>query len=92
MNGYKGRKSVYYGTTTWRKKRMMRLDLSNHTCEECGTQGCELHVHHLKNDRFGGDELMSDLQVLCVYCHRDRHRKRENKQRRHLIGLQPRWV
>lgn len=29
-----------------------------------------LHVHHLTNARFGGDELPEDLQVLCTYHHR----------------------
>lgn len=29
-----------------------------------------LHIHHKTNVRFGGNELLKDLQVLCSYHHR----------------------
>ena len=32
-------------------------------------------VHHKTYVRFGGDELDSDLEVLCTYCHRAHHSK-----------------
>lgn len=88
------RDNRYYATSTWRKKRQLKLKLHDNTCDICGASAVnktEMHVHHLKYDRYGGDERMSDLQVLCVDCHRDHHRRRENKQRQHLIGNDPRW-
>lgn len=87
--------NAYYRTHTWRKKREIKLRMEQHTCQQCGAsadRGTELHVHHIRYDNFGGDELMSELEVLCVHCHRDKHRLHKNKRRTNLIGNQARWA
>jgi hypothetical protein len=32
-----------------------------------------LDVHHKTYERFGGDERMDDLEVLCRFCHIKHH-------------------
>ena len=87
-------RKAYYSTAKWRKKRELKLRMAGYTCERCGVkgnEGTEMHVHHLRYDNFGGDELMSELEALCVHCHRDEHRLKENKKRDKLIGLDRRY-
>lgn len=59
---------AYLQSTTWREKRNGALRSASHECEECGAKE-RLHVHHRNYDRVGGNELPSDLQVLCETCH-----------------------
>ena len=63
----KSRYDEYMQSGTWRDLRGLKLDLASHRCERCGATD-ELHVHHLTYERFGGDELLTDLQVLCRDC------------------------
>ena len=56
----------------WWIIRDAKLSIAGYRCEECGAEG-PLDVHHLTYDRFGGDERMTDLQVLCRPCHNQAH-------------------
>lgn len=62
----------YMQSETWRDLRTLMLDIYGHRCAICSSPD-ELQVHHLTYDRFGGDELLTDLQVLCKTCHEDAH-------------------
>lgn len=88
-------KSDFYKTKEWRKMRKIALRGVT-KCEECerklGQEPGDTHVHHKYKARFGGQERSTDLEVLCKDCHIDRHRSYKNKQRKHLIGYDRRYV
>lgn len=54
------------------KKRLFLSKLK--ICEKCGSK-INIEVHHINYDRFGGNELESDLMVLCRSCHKKIHGK-----------------
>ncbi|WP_083910437.1 HNH endonuclease [Effusibacillus pohliae] len=58
----------------WRK---IALTHKPPVCEECGrkTKGRKLHVHHKDKNRKNND--LSNLQVVCSYCHNNKIHKRE---------------
>ena len=56
----------------WQSIRRVKMNIAGHRCEKCGAKE-ELQVHHLNYDRFGGNELFTDLQVLCKPCHERSH-------------------
>ena len=72
----------YLASQVWRDKRNAKLVEVGHRCE-FETEGgrpdkpiytrCEatdfLHAHHLTYDRFGGQEVSEDLQILCAFHH-----------------------
>jgi len=66
------RHQQFMASDEWKHIRGLKLDLASHRCEKCGV-GDPLDVHHLTYDRFGGDELLTDLQVLCRDCHETVH-------------------
>jgi 5-methylcytosine-specific restriction endonuclease McrA len=66
------RHQQFMASDEWKHIRGLKLDLASHRCEKCGV-GDPLDVHHLTYDRFGGDELLTDLQVLCRDCHEAVH-------------------
>lgn len=58
----------YYCSREWAvKKRDVKLR-SGGKCERCHFASAA-SVHHLTYIRFGGDELLDDLQHLCDPCH-----------------------
>jgi hypothetical protein len=64
--------SKYYLSSSWGRIRRQKLKEENNTCEICGSQE-HLQVHHKTYLRFGGNEKMEDLQVLCEDCHQKKH-------------------
>lgn len=68
----KDRYNRFMASDEWKHIRGLKLDLASHRCEKCGDTE-RLEVHHLTYDRFGGDELLTDLQVLCHPCHETVH-------------------
>ena len=62
----------YMRSDAWAAIRDVKLSIAAYECEKCGSRET-LHVHHLTYDRFGGDERMTDLQVLCRPCHNKAH-------------------
>ena len=62
----------YMRSDEWAAIRDVKLSIAAYECEKCGSRD-SLHVHHLTYDRFGGDERMTDLQVLCRPCHNQAH-------------------
>lgn len=61
-----------------RKKAFIRARLR---CQDCGGGG-KLHCHHVDYSRFGGQELPSDLRVLCEDCHNETHGGKAHPKRR----------
>jgi 5-methylcytosine-specific restriction endonuclease McrA len=62
----------YIKSPGWASKRRGKLFDANYKCEKCGSETQTLEVHHLTYERLG-DERMSDLIVLCSYCHKVAH-------------------
>ena len=64
----------YIESDTWENKRQERLDFANDRCELCYCP-TDLQVHHRTYERFGGDEKVEDLIVLCSTCHYNFHKR-----------------
>jgi CRISPR/Cas system-associated protein Cas10 (large subunit of type III CRISPR-Cas system) len=69
---WKGGYSRYIGN--WRKNRRKALKRDNDTCQVCGTEEKELHVHHIKPVvEFDEDDPsmheLSNMITLCSTCH-----------------------
>ncbi|MBP8124935.1 MAG: HNH endonuclease [Caldilineaceae bacterium] len=62
----------YLQSTHWRRTRRKKIASVGSRCEQCGRRKA-LQVHHLTYER-KGEELMTDLQVLCRACHKAVHR------------------
>lgn len=63
----------YLCTPDWIERRNRKLKQANHRCELCNSTA-SLQVHHKTYAR-RGDELDSDLIVLCDVCHAKHHGK-----------------
>jgi hypothetical protein len=73
----------YLRSPLWREIRQSALDYYGCICGKCGKDGND--VHHLTYKGWGGNERISDLQVLCRDCHSAIHaieRATKNKNRR----------
>jgi ribosomal protein L28 len=73
----------YLRSPLWREIRQSALDYYRCICGKCGKDGND--VHHLTYKGWGGNERISDLQVLCRDCHSAIHaieRATKNKNRR----------
>jgi len=62
---------AYLNSPQWQVKRQLALNEAHHRCFRCGATST-LQVHHLTYARLG-NELLSDLRVLCDACHRFIH-------------------
>ena len=58
----------YYLSDTWKAKRKFILERDDSECRLCGSS-MGLQVHHKTYERFGGEELETDLITLCEKCH-----------------------
>ena len=84
----------YLQSPIWKTKRNEALAHYGCTCNRCGKYGTD--VHHKTYERVGGNELLTDLEVLCRLCHDAHHRvekatlgtkvKRRSVHRRALFG------
>jgi 5-methylcytosine-specific restriction endonuclease McrA len=66
----------YLQTPEWDQTRSAALRRGRGACQACNASGCILHVHHRTYERLG-EELASDLIVLCAGCHSLFHKQRE---------------
>lgn len=64
----------YLRTPEWRRTRAAALLRAGHRCSLDVTHTDELEVHHRTYERLG-NELASDLAVLCRDCHRLHHKE-----------------
>ena len=61
----------YLNTREWKVKRKRALIQAGNRCQICGSTH-RLEVHHRTYERLG-NELLSDLVVLCRKCHQHYH-------------------
>lgn len=57
---------------TWQKIRRKTLLRDKYTCQHCGRIGGQLEIDHIIPISKGGTDKESNLQVLCVGCHREK--------------------
>jgi hypothetical protein len=62
----------YLTTPHWLRTRDAAVSAAGHRCEECKTYHRVLDAHHLTYER-RGQELPTDLRVLCRDCHERVH-------------------
>lgn len=58
------------GGRPWRRLKDKILMRDKHTCQECKRVGGELELDHIVNVAVGGSDDDSNLQILCVECHK----------------------
>lgn len=62
----------YLKTDEWQSTRKQALKRAKFKCQLCGVSGVTLNVHH-NSYKNRGQELNSDLIVLCADCHKHHH-------------------
>ena len=70
---------AYINSSTWKAKRLIRLEIDGHCCQTCGHDGSDfrLEVHHKYDGSpnygykkpLGEEDPATDLITLCVQCH-----------------------
>lgn len=70
----------YLQSPEWRRRRNARILGAHRRCERCRARR-ELQVHHVSYARLG-EELDTDLEVLCRACHEGHHL--DESRRQHL--------
>ena len=55
----------------WGEKRQERLQIDDYMCQTCCHDGSNwpLEVHHKTYERFGNENVLTDLITLCRQCH-----------------------
>ena len=53
-------------TTQWRKLREIVIRRDGGACQHCGLEGN--HVDHIVPRKLGGDDSLTNLQLLCESC------------------------
>ena len=75
--------NIYIQSKLWRDKKEYLLNKRGCKCEVCGTvpkisydmyRMTIINIHHKTYERFG-NELESDLIILCDKCHKKIHNK-----------------
>lgn len=61
-------RSWHWKFLKWRKKTWSRITRGKLMCEKC-TRKTDLQIHHIHYNSLGREKL-SDLQIICKYCHR----------------------
>lgn len=80
----------YIKSPLWQAFRKKALAHYGAICNRCNNHGTD--VDHLTYERWG-EELISDVQVLCRCCHEAKHaiertkRRKSNKRSLHIKGL-----
>ena len=72
----------------WQKKRLEVFEHYGFACQECKSEGKQLHVHHpfYKIDAMIWDYAAGELMCLCCDCHKDAHAI-DDKIKTHLSVL-----
>ena len=65
--------SEYLKTEHWALLKMATRSLYAHSCIMCGKNDVELHVHHIRYDTRGHEDVYKDVECLCVGCHKEIH-------------------
>jgi hypothetical protein len=62
----------YLNSEKWHDKRNQMLNFADYKCSRCNETE-NLQVHHLNYNTIG-EESLSDLEVVCVSCHKKIHK------------------
>lgn len=65
----------YLGSRLWEEIKQQAIFSSNGKCLKCNEKLVDPDVHHKNYNRVGGNELPSDLEVLCSECHLEKHKE-----------------
>ena len=80
-------RTKFNASKTWAKVRKECFERDGYTCQICMAVGGELNAHHIdewaKNKERRLD--ITNLQTLCVKCHRKVHRERNKKANSPLL-------
>lgn len=60
------------GGRPWRRKREAILIRDHYTCRVCGLTTKDLEVDHVINVAQGGTDDDSNLQAICIPCHKSK--------------------
>lgn len=64
----------YLKSKYWQDTRLSFLKAASFRCQECGTSGAELNVHHLSYEHRGCEWMYPhEIVVLCRGCHKKAH-------------------
>jgi len=63
-------------TARGRNKNIYLWNRENNTCERCNNTKKRIEVHHKDGNPYNNE--LSNLEVLCVQCHNDEHKKRRS--------------
>lgn len=69
---HRQRYNEFMASAGWQALRAKKFADVRSKCERCG-ETRRLQVHHKTYVRFGGEELLDDLESLCVWCHSQEH-------------------
>ena len=73
-----------YRDSEYRRNKKARYQLAGGRCELCGAQvGATWECDHVVPIRDGGSNLIENLRVHCVRCHREKTRA-DRRRRRHI--------
>ena len=72
------KRSMFYKTKLWRKRKKDLLVKANFTCQRCGLESKNLEAHHIRNNEEIGHDKPEDLVVLCHSCHEKEHGRKLN--------------
>ncbi|WP_312288806.1 HNH endonuclease [Stutzerimonas nitrititolerans] len=70
------------GGRPWRRKRDAILLRDKYTCQVCGHIGADLEVDHIINLAQDGTDDESNLQALCIPCHKEKTQRESQQGRR----------
>ena len=62
----------FYNSIEWKAIKENLFSVRGRKCEICGKIE-SIQVHHLTYDRFGGNEELTDLKILCGFHHMEEH-------------------
>ncbi|WP_288395881.1 HNH endonuclease [uncultured Acinetobacter sp.] len=63
------------GGRPWRRLKAKIHLMDKYTCQCCGVVTMELELDHIVNVAQGGSDDESNLQSLCVSCHKEKTSK-----------------
>jgi 5-methylcytosine-specific restriction endonuclease McrA len=65
----------YINSKEWQRKRAKIIKARGNRCQRCRATDVTLQLHHRTYDRLGC-ELDTDLELLCITCHKKADRVR----------------
>jgi len=82
----------YLNSGEWKHLKGLKIKQAKCICEGCLESYRVLEVHHLTYERIGM-ELLTDLAVYCIECHKKAHFKNDNsdwnKYLKHISDEKP---